>query len=324
MTANKRCMSAFSPYYTVEQLPLSILSFKYKMSLQEKFRGTGIAIVTPFSADGSIDWNSFRRLVDFWIEGRVEYLVVLGTTGESPTIHGEEKQRVFSFVGEAAAGRIPLVAGIGGNDTADVLHGLKTFDLKGYDAVLSVSPAYNKPNQEGIFQHYKALDAHTPLPIIMYNVPGRTAQNVTAETQLRIARECKNIFGSKEASGDFNQIMQIIKNKPRDFMVISGDDLITLPMIACGGSGVISVVANAYPGDFSDMVRLCLAGRYSEALPLHYKYVDIINSMFAEGSPSGVKAYLDQMGLCSNAVRLPVWPVSDKHLEKIKGLMRNI
>ena len=294
------------------------------MSLQQKFRGTGIAIVTPFTDDKVIDWESFQNLINFWIDGSVEYLVVLGTTGESPTIHGGEKQKVFSFVNDVAAGRIPLVAGIGGNDTNDVLEGFKNFDLKGYDAILSVSPAYNKPNQEGIFQHYKMLDAHAPLPIIIYNVPSRTSQNVSAETQLRIANECKNIFGVKEASGDFSQIMQIIKNKPKDFMVISGDDLITLPMIACGGDGVISVVANAFPKDFAEMVRLCLAGRFNEALPLHYKYVDIIASMFTEGSPSGVKAYLAEMELCSDAVRLPVWPVSLKHLEKIRGLMKNV
>jgi 4-hydroxy-tetrahydrodipicolinate synthase len=294
------------------------------MSLQEKFRGTGIAIVTPFNAAGNIDWDSFRNLIDFWIDGKVEYLVVLGTTGESPTVHGEEKQQVFSFVNDITAGRIPLVAGIGGNDTNDVLNGFKSFDLKGYDAILSVSPSYNKPNQEGLFQHYKTLNAHTPLPIIMYNVPSRTGQNVTAETQVRIAHECQNIFGTKEASGDFNQVMQIIKNKPTHFMVVSGDDLIALPMIACGGEGVISVVANAYPHHFSEMIRLCLAGRFNEALPLHYKYVDIIASMFAEGSPSGVKAYLSEMGLCGNAVRLPVWTVSEKHLEKIRGLMKGV
>jgi len=294
------------------------------MSLQEKFRGTGIAIVTPFSDDRVIDWESFQKLINFWIEGKVEYLVVLGTTGESPTVHGEEKQKVFSFVRDVTAGRIPIVAGIGGNDTNAILDDFKTFDLKGYDAILSVSPAYSKPNQEGIFQHYKMLNAHAPLPIIMYNVPSRTGQNVTAETQVRIANECKNIFGTKEASGDFSQIMQILKNKPNDFMVISGDDLITLPMIACGGAGVISVIANAYPKDFAEMVRLCLTGRFNEALPLHYKYIDIIASIFAEGSPSGVKAYLAEMELCCDAVRLPVWPVSAKHLEKIRGLMRSI
>ena len=292
--------------------------------MRDKFKGTGIAIVTPFNADGTIDWDSFPKLIDFWIEGKVEYLVVLGTTGESATIHGDEKQKVFSFVNEAAAGRIPLVAGIGGNDTNEIVHGFKNFDLKGYDAILSVSPYYNKPNQEGIFQHYKTLDANTPLPIIMYNVPSRTGQNVTADTQVRIANECKNIFATKEASGDFSQINQIINNKPSDFMVISGDDPITLPMIACGAEGLISVVANAYPAEYSEMVRLCLAGRFNEAHSLHYKYIDIIASMFAEGSPSGVKAYLSEMGLCGNHFRQPVWKVSDRHMQQIRGLMKNV
>jgi len=217
-----------------------------------------------------------------------------------------------------------LVAGIGGNDTNEVLHGFKNFDLKGYHAILSVSPAYSKPNQEGLFQHYKALNAATPLPIIMYNVPSRTGMNVTGETQVRIAQECKNIFATKEASGDFAQINYIIKNKPADFMVISGDDPITLQMIADGAEGLISVVANAYPKDYSEMVRLCLAGRFNEALPLHLKYIDIIASMFAEGSPSGVKAYLSEMGLCGNHFRLPVWPVSEKHHSKIKELMKKV
>ena len=294
------------------------------MSLKNKFTGTGIAIVTPFNDDRSIDWKSFSNLIEFWIKGKVEYLVALGTTGESATIHGKEKQEVFSFVAKQVAGRVPVVAGIGGNDTHELLEAFKNFDLTGFDAILSVSPYYNKPNQEGIFQHYKALDAATPLPIIMYNVPSRTGMNVTGETQLRIAKECKNIFATKEASGDFAQINYIIKNKPDDFMIISGDDPITLQMIAAGAEGLISVVANAYPKEYSDMVRLCLAGKFNEAKPLHYKYLDIIASMFAEGSPSGVKAYLNEMGLCNNTVRLPVWPVSEKHLQKIKELMKTV
>jgi 4-hydroxy-tetrahydrodipicolinate synthase len=293
------------------------------MSLRAKFTGTGIAIVTPFNADGKIDWDSFSKLIEFWIKGRVEYLVVLGTTGESATVHGAEKQEVFSFVKEKVAGRLPIVAGIGGNDTQEVTEAFRSFDLAGYDAILSVSPYYNKPNQEGIFQHYKALDAATPLPIIMYNVPGRTGQSVTAETQLRIARECKNIFATKEASGNFDLINQIIRNKPADFMVISGDDPITLQMIAGGAEGLISVVANAYPDDYSEMVRLCLKGEFEKARLLHYKYIDIISSMFTEGSPSGVKAYLSEMGLCQNTFRLPVWPVSEPHHTKIKALMRS-
>jgi 4-hydroxy-tetrahydrodipicolinate synthase len=292
------------------------------MSLRKTFRGTGIAIVTPFKKDGTIDWDSYAKLLEFWIKGKVEYLVVLGTTGESVTIHGSEKQKVFSFIKDAVKGRIPLVAGIGGNDTNDVVTGFKEFKLDGYSAILSVAPYYNKPNQEGIYQHYKVLDAASPLPVIMYNVPGRTGQNLTAETQLRIAKDCKNVFATKEASGNFDQIMQIIKYKPADFMVISGDDGITLPMIACGAEGVISVVANAYPEQFSNMVRMCLDGDYENARALHYKYTDIINSMFAEGSPSGVKAFLSEMGMCGNYFRQPVWPVSEKHLQKIRELMK--
>ena len=294
------------------------------MSLREMFRGTGVAIVTPFDKEGSIDWTSFEKVINHIIDGKCEYLVVLGTTGESATIHGKEKQEVFSFVNKINAGRVALVAGIGGSDTHEVIEGFKYFDLAGYDAILSVSPYYSKPNQEGLFQHYKALDASTPLPIIMYNVPSRTGMNVTGETQVRIAHHCKNIFATKEASGDFAQINYIIKNKPSDFMVISGDDPITLQMIANGAEGLISVVANAYPKDYAEMVRLCLAGRYNEALPIHLKYIDIIASMFAEGSPSGVKAYLAEMGLCENYFRLPVWPVSDKHHTKIRELMKKV
>lgn len=294
------------------------------MSLRKKFTGTGIAIVTPFHTDGKIDWESFSKLIEFWIKGKVEYLVVLGTTGESATIHGAEKQEVFSFVAKQVAGRVPLVAGIGGSDTSQVLSDYKSFDLSGYDAILTASPAYNKPNQEGIFQHYKALDAVAPLPIIMYNVPSRTGQNVSGETTVRIARECKNVFATKEACGNFDQINYIIKNKPADFMVISGDDPITLQMIAAGAEGLISVVANAYPLDYSEMVRLCLKGDFTKAQPLHFKYIDIIASMFAEGSPSGVKAYLSEMGLCQNTFRLPVWKVSDKHHAKIKELMKGV
>lgn len=294
------------------------------MSLREQFRGTGIAIVTPFHEDGTIDWDSFKKLINFWIENKVEYLVVLGTTGESATIHGAEKQQVFSFVFAENAGRLPLVAGIGGNDTKEVIEGFKTFNLEGYNAILSVSPYYNKPNQEGLFQHYKALNDATPLPIIMYNVPGRTGMNVSADTTLRIARECKNIFATKEASGNFDQINQIIKYKPAEFMVISGDDPITLQMIAQGAEGLISVVANAYPKEYAEMVRLCMEGKFAEADDIHYKYIDIIASMFAEGSPSGVKAYLSEMGLCKNTFRLPVWPVSDAHMERIRKLMKEL
>lgn len=294
------------------------------MSLQQKFRGTGIAIITPFLEDGTIDWDCLKKLVHFWIENTVEYLVVLGTTGESATIHGNEKQQLFSFVSKEAAGKITLVAGIGGNDTYEVLKGFKEFDLSGYDAILSVAPYYNKPGQQGIYQHYRMLDAATPLPIIMYNVPGRTGQNITAETTLRIAADCPNIFATKEASGNLEQINYIIKHKPETFMVISGDDNATLPMIACGAQGLISVVANAFPKDYAQMVRYCLTGNFDEARILHLKYLEIVQSLFEEGSPAGVKAYMTLMGLCKNAFRMPVVPVSETLFAKIESHMASL
>ncbi len=295
------------------------------MSLQQQFTGTGIAIVTPFQEDNrSVDWATFENLINFWISNEVEYLVVCGTTGESATFTREEEQEIFSFVHSICNNRVPLVAGVGGNDTWEVVNAFKKIDFTGFQAILSVSPYYNKPRQEGIYQHYKAQNDATPLPIIMYNVPGRTGMSVSADTTIRIANNCKNIFATKEASGNFDQINSIIKHKPSDFMVISGDDGITLPMIACGAKGVISVVANAYPKEFGDMVRLCLQGKFDEALPLHLKYIDVINSMFAEGNPSGAKQYLAEMGLIKNHMRLPVVPVSDAHAEKIRSLMKGL
>jgi 4-hydroxy-tetrahydrodipicolinate synthase len=285
------------------------------------FRGTGVAIVTPFNQDGSIDFPSLGKVIDHLVKGKVEYLVVMGTTGENVTISNSEKQNIFSFVAEHTDGRLPLVAGIGGNNTMEVLDGLKKTDLKGYGAVLSVSPYYNKPNQNGIFEHYRLVADHSPLPVIMYNVPGRTGMNVSADTTLRIAEACKNIIATKEASGNFDQINKIIKYKPAHFEVISGDDGITLPMVACGAIGVISVVANAYPAQFSEMVRLCLDGKFADARFFHYQLIDIINSMFEEGSPSGVKAFLSEMGLCGNHFRLPVYPVSEKLMEKVRAQM---
>lgn len=288
------------------------------------FAGTGVAMITPFNSDGSIDWDSMKKTIKHLTSGKVEYLVILGTTGESATLNTEEKQKVFSFVAENNEGKLPLVAGIGGNYTQAVLDGYKKFDLRGYNALLSVSPYYNKPNQNGLYQHYKALNDAAPLPVIMYNVPGRTGMNVSAETTLRIAADCKNIIATKEACGNFDQIMQIIKYKPAGFEVISGDDGITLPMIACGAAGVISVVGNAYPQLFSDMVRLCLKGDFAAARPLHYKLTDIINSLFADGSPSGVKAYMSEMGICKNEFRLPVVPVGDALMQKIKTYMAQL
>lgn len=288
------------------------------------FKGTGVAIVTPFLENGDIDEVGLERLIEHLIAGKVDYLVVLGTTGENATLDKPEKQKVFHLVNQFNKNRLQLVAGIGGNNTRAIVSDFSSFDLKGYSAILSVSPYYNKPSQEGIYQHYKALNDAAPLPIIMYNVPGRTGMNVTTETTLRIARDCKKIIATKEASGNMEQIMQIIKDKPAGFEVISGDDGITLPLIACGALGVISVVANAYPLLFSTMVKQCLDGKFAEARPIHEKMLPIINSMFAEGSPSGVKYYLSKMGIIKETFRLPVVSVSTKHKASIDELMKSL
>jgi 4-hydroxy-tetrahydrodipicolinate synthase len=294
------------------------------MKNKHPFAGTGVAIVTPFLENGDLDVVSLEKLVNHMIEGGVEYIVSLGTTGENPTLNKEERQQVYSLVNQFNKGRIQLVAGIGGNDTRAVVQSMKTFDLTGYSAILSVSPYYNKPNNEGLFQHYKAINDNAPLPVIMYNVPGRTGMNVNVATTLRIARECKNIIATKEASGNIDQIMQIIKEKPEGFEVISGDDGITLPIMACGAIGVISVVGNAYPQLISDMVRLCLEGKFIEARPAHEKMLPLISSMFAEGNPSGIKAYLSELGITKNTFRLPVVGVSDPLLQSIRSLMKSI
>jgi len=288
------------------------------------FSGTGVAIVTPFLENGDIDESGLENLIEHLIKGKIDYLVVLGTTGENATLDKKEKQQVFSLVNQYNKNRVRLVAGIGGNNTKAIASDFTFFNLEGYSAILSVSPYYNKPTQEGIYQHYKALNDASPLPIIMYNVPGRTGMNVTAETTLRIAKDCKNIIATKEASGNMEQIMQIIKDKPSGFEVISGDDGITLPLIACGAIGVISVVANAYPSLFSGMVNNCLTGNFAEARSVHEKMLPIIQSMFAEGSPSGVKYYLSKLGVIKEAFRLPVVGVSEKHKASIDELMKSI
>ncbi len=273
---------------------------------------TGVAIVTPFKKDGSVDFKSLEKIVEHLIKGNVEYIVALGTTGESATLSKEEKLAVTKHIIAVANGRVDIVLGIGGNNTAEVVNSLKTTDTKGITAILSVCPYYNRPTQEGLYQHFKAAAKAAPLPVILYNVPGRTSCNLTDETTLRLAHEFKNIIGVKEASGNLAQIMNIIKNRPKGFLVISGDDLITLPIVACGGDGVISVVANAYPKDFSEMVRQALSGNYEEARKLHYKLTNITNLMFADGSPGGVKAALDIMGLCEPHVRLPLVNINKK------------
>jgi 4-hydroxy-tetrahydrodipicolinate synthase len=274
------------------------------------FRGTGVALVTPFTSNLSIDYNALERLVSHCIEGGVEYLVVMGTTGENPVLSASEKQAVLKAVVEANAGRVPLVYGIGGNDTRGVVESLKTEDLSGVDAILSVSPYYNKPTQEGIYQHYKLISENTPLPVILYNVPGRTGSNVSAATVLRIAHEFKNIVAVKEASGDLEQVMAIIIDRPDGFLVLSGDDNLSLPIIAAGGDGVISVSGQAFPAVFTEMIRQSLAGEMAIARKLHYRLFSVTQMLFAEGNPGGVKAALDILAVIPPFMRQPLWPIS--------------
>ncbi len=278
--------------------------------IQSKLRGTGVALVTPFNADGTIDFTGLEKLVDYCIDGGVEYLVSLGTTGESVNLDHQEKLDVLSFTVEKNAGRVPLVAGFGGNSTHQVIKDIEKYHFKGVDAILSVSPYYNKPTQEGIYQHYKAVASASPVPVILYNVPGRTSSNMQAATTLRLA-EIANIIGMKEASGDFAQCMQLAKNKPKDFLLISGDDNITLGLIAYGFDGVISVVGQAFPKIFTDMVRASLNGDFQTARALHYKLNDITDMLFAEGNPAGVKYALQIQQVCSAHLRLPLVGISD-------------
>lgn len=288
-----------------------------------KFRGTGVAIITPFKNDGSVDYKQLEKVVQHIIKGKCEYIVVLGTTGESVTLSKDEKNAVVKCVVNAAQKKVPVVLGHGGNNTQELLEGLDTLDFTGIDALLSVSPYYNKPTQEGIYQHYAAIAKKSPLPIILYNVPGRTSSNITAETTLRLARDFKNIIAVKEASGNIEQMMKIINGKPKDFLVISGDDALTLPLSACGGDGVISVVANAFPKDYSEMTRLALKGDFAKAQKLHYKLLDIIGLLFVDGNPAGVKYAMSQLGICNDKVRLPLVGVTKPTADKLKTLIKN-
>lgn len=274
-------------------------------------------MVTPFDANGQVDYPALKNLINFLIDGGVEYLVSLGTTGESVTLSKDEKKKIFAYTAEINNSRVNLVAGIAGNNTYEVVEEIKKFDTNGYDAILSASPNYNKPTQEGIYQHYKAIAEASELPIILYNVPSRTGSNITAETTVRLAHDFKNIIGVKEASGNFDQLNQIMRDKPEDFLVISGDDPISLPMIALGGAGVISVVGNALPRQFSDMIRFCLEGDFKTAQKGHASFIDFTRMMFVEGSPAGVKTALKYLGICGDTVRLPLVQVSQKLAEKI-------
>lgn len=287
-------------------------------------QGTGVAIVTPFNTDSSVDHASLKKLTKHLIDGGVEYVVVLGTTGESVTLTAEEKKEVVKTVVETCDGKLPVVLGIGGNNTHEVEETFKKFDLNGISAILSVSPYYNKPSQEGIYRHYEVVSKCSPLPVILYNVPGRTGSNMLPETTLRIASDFNNIIAIKEASGNLEQCMRIIRNKPESFTVISGDDNLTLPMIAVGAKGVISVVANAYPRIFSDMVRAALRSDLETAKPLHYKLFEFTEYLFADGNPGGIKAALEVMDICKNQLRLPLVPVKVEVQKKIETLIKTI
>ncbi|MFD0975947.1 4-hydroxy-tetrahydrodipicolinate synthase [Salinimicrobium gaetbulicola] len=288
-----------------------------------KFVGTGVALVTPFTADLKVDVEALRKLVSFQIDNGIDYLVVLGTTGESATLTSEEKKQVISTVVEENKGRLPLVLGVGGNCTNKVVEELKSMDLSDFEAVLSVSPYYNKPSQEGIYQHYKAVAEASSKPVILYNVPGRTASNVLPSTVKRLAEDFKNIIGIKEAAGDMVQAMNLINMVPEGFLVISGDDMITLPMVLAGGHGVISVIAQGFPAEFSKMVNLGLDREVNEAYKLHYEIAPSIDLIFAEGNPVGIKAMLAKRGICENTLRLPLVKSSPELTEKINSFVDN-
>jgi 4-hydroxy-tetrahydrodipicolinate synthase len=294
------------------------------MSLRQTLYGTGVAVVTPFRSNFEVDLEALSNVIDHVINGGVEYIVTLGTTGETPALSKEEKIAIIRFTYEKVNGRVPVVVGIGGNNTQEVIKELETFPLDKSTAILSASPYYNKPSQEGIFQHYKALAEASPKPIILYNVPGRTGRNMTAATTLRLANEVPNIAGIKEASGDMAQCMQILRDRPESFMVVSGDDALVLPQAACGMDGVISVAANALPKEFTHMVRLCLKGDFKAAKQLNDRLIESYDLMFAENNPAGVKAFMAEMGLLQNYLRLPMVPLSTALHEKVKGYLKTI
>jgi len=287
----------------------------------EKIKGTGVALITPFNEDLSVDYIGLEKLINHQIDGGIDYLVLMGTTGESAVLSKAEKKEIIAFCKKINNGRLPIVLGIGGNNTLALVEEIKATDFTGVDAVLSVSPAYNKPTQQGIYQHYKLIAQACPLPIILYNVPGRTASNMEVATTLRLATDFENIVAVKEASGDMDQIMKIIKNKPTDFVVLSGDDGLTLPMIYMGAEGVISVIGQSHPKDYSDMVSFGMSGNNNIANQLHYKLYDFYGPLYAEGNPAGVKACLELLGICKCFVRPPLVGASDIIKNELKSLL---
>jgi 4-hydroxy-tetrahydrodipicolinate synthase len=290
----------------------------------KKFKGTGVAIVTPFKNDSSIDFSALGRVINHVIKGGINYIVALGTTGESVTLTKDEKKAIVSYVIEAVDSRVPLIVGIGGNNTQEVINSIRHTDLSGIDGLLSVAPYYNKPTQRGIFQHFKAIATWSPVPVIMYNVPGRTSCNISADTCLELAHHCENITGIKEASGDISQIMKIIKGKPENFGVISGDDMLTIPIIAAGGIGVISVLGNAFPAAWTELVNHALKNNFKSAREIQFRYLEMIELLFTEGNPAGIKAMLSVMNICQNTLRLPLVPVSRTTMTRIQKAVEDI
>ncbi len=290
----------------------------------KKFRGTGVAIVTPFKNDSSIDFSALGKVINHVIKGGVNYIVLMGTTGETPTLTMDEKLALISYVTESVDKRVPIVVGIGGNNTQEVINTIREINFEGIDGILSVAPYYNKPGQRGIFQHFKAIATCSPVPVILYNVPGRTSCNITSDTCLELATECDNIVAVKEASGDMSQIMRIIKGKPENFLVISGDDMMTIPVIAAGGSGVISVLANAYPSECNEIVSNALKNNFKAAREMQFRFIEAIELLFADGNPSGIKAFMSILNLCQNNLRLPLVPVNRTLMTRIQKCAEEI
>ena len=288
------------------------------------FKGLGIALITPFMEDGSVDYKSLIRLVEYQLANGADFFCILATTGETPTLSAEEKQKIKDLVVSLVGGRVPILMGCGGNNTAAIVEELKTGDFKGIDGILSVCPYYNKPSQEGLYQHFKAIAAATKMPVVLYNVPGRTGVNMAAATTVRLAHDCPNIVAIKEASGNLEQVDEIIKNKPRSFDVISGDDALTFPMISCGAVGVISVIGNALPREFSKMIRLQMKGEYDSARKIHHRFIDLFSLLFVDGNPAGVKSMLHEMGYIENVLRLPLVPTRISTLQRMSEIMKEL
>lgn len=288
------------------------------------FKGLGIALVTPFTQDGAVDYTALNRLLDYQVDNGADFFCILATTGETPTLTADEKKRIKDMVVEKVGGKMPILVGCGGNNTAAVVEELQTGDYHDVDGILSVCPYYNKPSQEGLYQHFKAIAHATKLPVVLYNVPGRTGVNMKAETTVRLARDCENIVAIKEASGSLEQVDEILKNAPRGFDVISGDDALTYPMVACGAVGVISVIGNALPREFSKMIRLEKKGEFEGALKIHHRFTDLFSLLFVDGNPAGVKAMLHQMGFIDNVLRLPLVPTRLTTLQRISEILKEL